>query len=186
MLWKYPSAQWSWHEKGTHTATIPSSRYSHTHVGCRIEPFVESTGQQGDDQAPRSQRPPQYRQHPNCLIAQPVPHCSVHQGWARLIKIMFGAGAMLKRGCTQRPRDRPFVSQSAQFCLSGSEQNAITTDSQPSIWPDRCFWPIGFRPDCVLFGLRPADCNTSSNSVRGTKHSAFDQSDGSHGHHVTC
>jgi len=45
--------------------------------------------------------------------------------------------------------------QSAQFCLSGSEQNAITTDSQPSIQPDTCRWPIGFRPDCVLFGLTP-------------------------------
>jgi len=46
--------------------------------------------------------------------------------------------------------------QSAHFCLSGSEQNAIMTDSQPSIWPDRCCWPIGCRPDCVLFALRPA------------------------------
>ena len=28
------------------------------------------------------------------------------------------------------------ISQSAQFCRTGSEQNAITTDSQPSIQPD--------------------------------------------------
>ena len=47
------------------------------------------------------------------------------------------------------------ILQSSQFGLSGPEENAITTDSQPSIQPDTCRWPIGFRPDCVLFGLRP-------------------------------
>jgi len=34
--------------------------------------------------------------------------------------------------------DPTLLLQSAQFCLSGSEQNAITTDSQPSIQPDTC------------------------------------------------
>jgi len=52
--------------------------------------------------------------------------------------------------------DNSCLLQSAQFCLSGSEQNAITTDSQPSIQADTYRWPIGFRPDCVLFGLTPA------------------------------
>ena len=48
------------------------------------------------------------------------------------------------------------VLQSAQVCRSGSEQNAITTDSRPFVQPDTCWWPIELRPDCVLFGLRPA------------------------------
>jgi len=62
------------------------------------------------------------------------------------------------------------VLQSAQFCLSGSEQNAITTDSQPSIWPDRCCWPIGFRSDCVLFGLRPEKLSRLQYSKRIAAH----------------
>jgi len=49
-----------------------------------------------------------------------------------------------------------YLLQSAQVCVSGSEQNAITTDCQPSMWPERCCWPMGSRPDCVVFGLRPA------------------------------
>jgi len=47
------------------------------------------------------------------------------------------------------------VLQSAQFGLSESEQNTITKNSGPSIQPDTWCWPIEFRPDCVLFGLRP-------------------------------
>jgi len=53
-------------ERLSHRAAIPSSSHHTTHVGCRIEPFVESTAEQGGGQASRLQRP-HHRQHPSCL-----------------------------------------------------------------------------------------------------------------------
>jgi len=69
------------------------------------------------------------------------------------------------------------ILQSSQFGLSGPEENAITTDSQPSIQPDTCRWPIEFRPDCVLFGLTQA--KSSGLQYRNTM--MFKSQDLSHG-----
>jgi len=85
-------------------------------------------------------------------------------GHGRIVSCHSPVAQIKKRGATVRLHVPAFfrlmqasrLLQSAQFFLSGSEQNEITTDSQPSIWPDRCCWRIGFRPDCILFGLRTA------------------------------
>ena len=52
--------------------------------------------------------------------------------------------------CTPQPMTLPGA------CMPGLRQWSAN-GPQPSIWPDRCCWPIGFRPDCVLFALRPAE-----------------------------